>query len=126
MRGSCRFMLMCCLAGALGMGWAGGARSQDFLVVEKAIVVQLDDGRVMRGKTTADEAAQGRFAISGGGVTCRGRYSVFSTDRTLAVTFSCNRGVTGSAAVIRTADLQSGVGAVSFSNGWRGKIAFGN
>jgi hypothetical protein len=98
-----RFTIASCIAAAAGLAPAGPARAQGFAVAEKAILVELSDGRVTRGITTADEAAQGRFAISGNGLTCRGRYSVFSRDRTLAVTFSCNRGVTGSAAVVRSA-----------------------
>jgi hypothetical protein len=113
------------LCAAVATGLATPALSQ-FYVVEQPVRIALDDGRVMRGKTSADPAAQGYFVFSGAGLSCRGRYDVFTRSLTLAVTFTCNRGVSGSAAVVRTSDRQAGSGAVSFSNGMRGTLVFGN
>jgi hypothetical protein len=69
-----------------------------FYVDEQPVRITLDDGRIMRGKTSADPAAQGYFVFSGAGLSCRGRYDVFTRSLTLAVTFTCNRGVSVSMA----------------------------
>jgi hypothetical protein len=110
---------------ALLTGLTAPALSQ-FYVAEQPIRIALDDGRIMRGKTSADPDARGYFVFSGADLFCRGRYDVFTRSPTLAVTFTCNRGVSGSAAVVRTSDRQAGSGAISFSNGMRGMLIFGN
>jgi hypothetical protein len=110
---------------ALLTGLATPAFSQ-FYVVEQPVRIVLDDGRIMRGKTSADPDARGYFVFSGAGLSCRGRYDIFTRSPTLAVTFTCTRGVSGSAAVVRSPDRQAGSGAISFSNGMSGILAFGN
>jgi hypothetical protein len=82
------------------------------------------DGHVLRG-TAITGSSSGSFTVSDGAATCRWGYG--SRDRSLTVSMpvTCSDGRSGTVTATRDANVPSGAGTFTLSDGSRGTFLFG-
>lgn len=89
--------------------------------------VRMDTGETLIGTATAAMDG-GKFSVKSpsGSQTCSGTYDPFDNRPTISAPFNCSGGEFGTMTVTRNADMRSGSGTVTLSNGTSGRVAFGS
>ena len=93
--------------------------------ITEPVAVVSEDGKILRGTTTAEMTGEGSFTVTGDDMTCTGNYNAFDMSPTIPLSVLCDNGITGIGSATRTNDGRSGSGTFTDSNGKDWRFVFG-